>query len=414
MKSEHQTSGTVEPVHVRKASFGVSQQTDKDASSSFTLATQPTAVLKKEIQKTSPPRLSEKSTGQGATMSRPSSAPLVPGGPRPTASVVSLVHQTNPPLARSVSATGRLGPDPSPATHSYVPQSYRNAMMGNHVASTAAGLTHSSSSSVVNTSSGYSQTPLVSSPMFLSQGYDKIDSKAVQSGVPFHMIARDVLQNAPQWFESSQRESSTTSLLYEPSPKLNDAQNFDLYKPVDNMRSELPACTTSRHQNQGLVDEFPHLDIINDLLDEEHGIGKATRASSVFQPLNDGPQLLNRQFTFPGDLGTSDDLGSASSSCRFERSQSYHDPGFQQGYSSPGRQFDSYREYHPQAASTAAAYGNGKVDGLVPNQWQVPGSDLSYLGMRNPENNGYSYYQDYSSMSCGVNGYPIFRPSNGP
>ncbi|TKY53687.1 MATH domain-containing protein [Spatholobus suberectus] len=413
MKLENQTRVVGDPVHVRKTSFGASQSTDKEASSSVTSASQVTIGPKPEIPKTSPPRLTERSMAQVAMMSRPSSAPLVPGGPRPTASVVSMV-QTAPLLARSVSATGRLGPDPSPATHSYVPQSYRNAIMGNPVASTAASLPHSSSSSGVSPSSGYSQPPLVSSPLFLSQSSDKMDSNASQSGVPFGMITRDVLQNGPNWIDSSQREAGR-SLHYESPSRLNDVQNLDLYKPIDgrslgNIPSEFPACTSRRQNQGGLVDEFPHLDIINDLLDEEHGIGKAARASSVFQSFNDGPQLLNRQFTFPGDLGTNDDLGS-STSCRFERSRSYHDAGFQQGYSSSGRHFDSLQDYLPQAS--ALSYGNGKVDGLIPNQWQVAGSDLSYLGMRNTENS-YSYYQDYSNMACGVNGYTVFRPSNGP
>nr|KYP56600.1 Ubiquitin carboxyl-terminal hydrolase 12 [Cajanus cajan] len=344
MKLENQTRVTGDhPVHVRKTSFGASQSTDKEASSCLTSVSQVKIGPKTEIQRTSPPRLTERSMTQVAMMSRPSSAPLVPGGPRPAASVVSMIPQTAPLLARSVSATGRLGPDPSPATHSYVPQSYRNAMMGNPVASTAASLPHSSSSSGVNPSSGYSQPPLVSSPLFLSQSSDKMDSNASQSGVP-----------------------------------------FDLYKPIDsrslgNIPGEFPACTSRRQNPGGLVDEFPHLDIINDLLDEEHGIGKAARANSVFQSLNDGPQLLNRQYTFPGDLG---------------------------------RHFDSLQDYLPQVNNTLS-YGNGKVDVLIPNQWQVAGSDLSYLGMRNTENS-YSYYHDYSNMACGVNGYSVFRPSNGP
>ncbi|KAK7279202.1 hypothetical protein RJT34_24248 [Clitoria ternatea] len=414
MKAEHQTTVTADRAHVRKTSFSISQQTDKDASSSLASASQVTIVPKTEIQKTSPPRLSERSMAQVAMMSRPSSAPLVPGSPRPTASAVSMV-QTAPLLARSVSATGRLGPDPSPATHSYVPQSYRNAILGNPVSSTAASLSHSSSGSGVNPSPGYSQPTLVSSPLFLSQNSDKIELNASQSGVPFGMITRDVLQNGPQWIESSQREASR-SLHYEVPSRLNDVRNLDLFKPIDrrslgNMPDEFPDCTSRRQNQGGLVDEFPHLDIINDLLDEEHGIGKAAKASSVFQSLNDGPQLLNRQFTFPGDLATDDDLGSSTSSCRFERSRSYHDTGFQQGYSSPGRHFDSVQDYLPQASTLP--YGNGKVDGLIPNQWQVAGSDLSYLGMRNSENDGYSYYQDYSNMACGVNSYTVYRPSNG-
>ncbi|KAG4981704.1 hypothetical protein JHK87_026453 [Glycine soja] len=416
MKSENQTRVTGDPVHARKTSFGTSQSTDKEVSSSSTSVSQVTVGPKTEIQKASTPRLTERSMAQVAMLSRPSSAPLVPGVPRPTAAVVSMV-QTAPLLARSVSATARLGPDPSPATHSYVPQSYRNAIMGNPVVSTAASLPHSSSSSGVNPSPGYSQPPMVSSPLFITRSSDKMDSNTSLSDVPFGMITRDVLQNGPNWIDSSQREAGR-SMPYEPPSRLNDAQNLDLFRPIDsrslgNITSEFPACT-SKHQNQGgLVDEFPHLDIINDLLDEprEHGIGKASRASSVFYSLNDGPQLLNRQFTFPGDLGTDDDLGSSTSSCRFERSRSYHDAGFQQGYSTSGRHYDSLQDYVPQASTLS--YGNGKVDGMIPNQWQVAGSDLSYLGMRNTENS-YSYYQDYSNMACGVNGYTVFRPSNGP
>ncbi|KAL5066966.1 hypothetical protein RYX36_017853 [Vicia faba] len=355
-------------VNVRKTSLSPSQQTGKDASSSLTSVSQATVVPKTESQKTSPPRPTEKPTTSVAMMSRPSSAPLVPGGPKPTTSVS--VVQTAPLLARSASATGRLGPDPSPATHSYVPQSYRNVMMGNHMASTDTSFTHSTSNSGVNPSSSYSQQPLVSSAMFFSQSSDKMDSMAAQSSVPFGMIARDVLQNGPQWMESSQRESNR-SMRYEPSSRLNDVQNHDLFRPVesrslDHMPNEFQACT-SRRQNQGLLaDEFPHLDIINDLLDDEHGIGNTAGTSSVFQSFNDGPHLLNRQFTFPGDLDTNDDLGS-STSCRFERSRSYHDPGFQQGYGSSGGHFDP-RDYHPHTSALPYVNGNGKAF-----KWSIEG-----------------------------------------
>ncbi|KAK7344000.1 hypothetical protein VNO77_13184 [Canavalia gladiata] len=408
MKLEPKSSAAVDPDHLRKTSSSGSQQTDKDPSSPFS-ASRVSAGSKTEIQKTSTARLADRSVSQVPIMSRPSSAPLVPV-PRPTAPVVSMV-QTAPLLARSASAAGRLGPDPSPATHSYVPQSYRNAIMGNPVVSTAPSLAHSSSSSSgVHPSPGYSQPSLVSSPIFLSQISDRMDNSAAQSGLPFSMMTLDVLQNGPQ------RESSR-SMHYDHPSGLNDVQNHDLYRPVHsrsmgNMSTEFPACTSGR-QNQGLVDEFPHLDIINDLLDDEHSIGKTAKASSAFQFLNNGPHLLNRQFTFPGDLGENDDLGSSTSSCRFERSRSYHhDHGFQGGYSSSSGHFDSLRDYIPPMSNVP--YVNGQVDGLIPNQWQLPGSDLLYLGMRNTENDNYAYYPDYSNMACGVNGYTVFRPSNGP
>lgn len=413
----NKTSATLDPFHVTKTSSNGSQQTDKDPSPPFTSASHVTTSSKTEIQKTSTARLTEGSVSRVPTISRPSSTPMV-SGPRPTAPVVSMV-QTALPLARSMSAAGRLGPDLSPATHSQVPQSYRNAIMGNTVTSTAANLTHSSSScSGVNPSLSYSQpSTLVSSPIFLSRSSDRMETNAVQCGVPFGLRTQDVLQNGPQWIESSQRESARS--MYDQPTGLNDDQNHDLYRPLHsrsmgNMLTEFPACTSGRQNQTLLVDEFPHLDIINDLLDDEHTVGKTARASLGFECLRNGPQSLNRQFSFTGDLDANDDRGSSTSSCRLERSQSYHhDHGFRGGYSSSHGHFDSFRDYVPQV--TSMPYVNGQVDGLITNQWQVAtGPDLLYAGMRNTENDGYPYYPDYySNMACGVNGYTVFRPSNG-
>ncbi|XP_054804723.1 TNF receptor-associated factor homolog 1b-like isoform X1 [Prosopis cineraria] len=415
VKLERQTSATIDNVHVRKASSSGAQQSDKDASGTFASASPTIIVPKTEIPRKASVKGSERS--QVPILSRPSSAPLVPG-PRPTAPVVSMV-QTASPIVRSVSAVGRLGPDPSPASHSCVPHSYRNAIMGNSVASTAASLPHSNSStSGANPSSVFSQSPSLasSSSIFLPQGSDRIDSNAGHQGVPFGMATRDVLQNGSQWIESSQREG-TRSMHHDPPSPLDDAQNLDMYKLINsrslgNIASEFPACTSGRHAQGLLADEFPHLDIINDLLDDEHGVGSVAQESSVFQSISNGPQLLNRQFTFPTDLGTRDCLGSSTSSCRFERSRSYHEHRFQREYSPSSTRFDTVGDYIPQRSTLP--YLNGQVDGLIQNQWQVAGSDLPYLGMRNTENDGYPYYPDYSKMVCGVNGYTVFRLSNGP
>ncbi|KAF7837520.1 TNF receptor-associated factor-like protein 1b-like isoform X1 [Senna tora] len=411
MKLEHRTNATLEHVYARKTSSSGSQQIDKDASTTLTSTSHTAVVPKTEMAKTATLRVSERS--HVPAMSRPSSAPLVPG-PRQAAPAVSMV-QTSPLLARSVSAIGRLGPDSSPATHSYVPQSYRNAIMGNSVASTAASLPHSNTStSGVNSSTGFSQSPsMVSQSIFLPQGSDRMDSNAGQSSVPFGMISQDVLQNRPQWIESAVREG-TRSLQYDsPSPH-NDVQNLDLYKSVHsrslgNMATEFSACTSGRNGQGLLADEFPHLDIINDLLDDEYSIGNVGRESSVFGSQSNGPQLPSRHFRYPADLGASDDLGSSTSCCRFERSRSYQDHGFRGGYNS-----SSVRDYIPQGSTLG--YINGQVDGMIGNQWPVGGSDLSYgmNGMRSSENDGYPYYPDYSTMACGINGYTVFRPSNGP
>ncbi|KAL0367057.1 UNVERIFIED_CONTAM: TNF receptor-associated factor1b [Sesamum radiatum] len=98
-----------------------------------------------------------------SVMSRPLSAPLVPGL-RPSVSMVSMV-QTAPALARSVSAAGRLGPEPTAsATQRYVPQSYRNAIMGGPTTGSSSAYSQNhSAGSVVNASHSYSQ-PTASYP----------------------------------------------------------------------------------------------------------------------------------------------------------------------------------------------------------------------------------------------------------
>ncbi|KAK4361561.1 hypothetical protein RND71_020513 [Anisodus tanguticus] len=352
----------------------------------------------------------EKPTSQVHALSRPLSAPVVPG-PRPAASVVSMVP-TSPLLARSVSAAGQLGSAPSPATHGYVPQSYRNAIVGNPVSGSPAGFSQPySPSSMVNSSQPYPQSPsLISGLLFLPQGSERIEPSCMRPSFSYGMMNHDTLQNGLQW-ESSQRDSRIISRDH-PSI-LNEFQNFDVFQPVsrthDHIPSEFSACMSGRQSQSALADEFPHLDIINDLLDDEHGIGRNSILTTGLQSYSNGSHHLNRHFSFPGDIGMSADLGSSTSSCRFERTQSYHDDIQHNFYEGP---FDSARDMirqpNPQFIS-------GQIDGLVPNQWQMMGSDPSFLGMRIAENDpSYPYHvPDYSNVACGVNGYGVYRPPNG-
>uniref|UniRef100_A0A5B6Z5F8 MATH domain-containing protein n=1 Tax=Davidia involucrata TaxID=16924 RepID=A0A5B6Z5F8_DAVIN len=414
LKSDLKIYPATDPVLVRKPSSNSHEQTDKAAP--LVNSSEITVSSKSDAHRAATPKPTEKPMVQQVpVMSRPLSAPLNPG-PRPTAPPVSVV-QTTPLLARSVSAAGRLGPDPSPATHSYVPQSYRNAIIGNLVAASSSGFTQPPCpSSAVNPSQSYSPPALVSTPVFLPQSSERLDSNSIRPSFSFGMVNHDVLHNGPQWVECPRRDTSR-SIHSGPSSLLSDIQNLDLYKSLnsrsqDHLTTEFPACTSGRQTQNILGDEFPHLDIINDLLDDEQGIGKASSATPGFRSFSNGPQHLNRQFTFPGDIGMSSDGGDPStSSCRFERMLSYQDDGFQRGcYGSSGGHFDSMRDMIPQA-NQQQPYMN---DGLIPNQWQMAGSDLSFLSMRHTEGDGYPYHiPEYSNLACGVNGYTVFRPSNG-
>ncbi|KAF7146079.1 hypothetical protein RHSIM_Rhsim04G0189200 [Rhododendron simsii] len=404
-KSASKNVAAIDPVSLRNPSSDIPQ---------------PTAPLVN-----SAPKFTEKpSVQQMPVTSRPLSA-QINSGPRPIAPVASTV-QTPPLLARSVSAAGRLGPDPSPATHNSVPQSYRNAIMGTSITSSSTGFTQPHSPrSATNPSQLYSQLPgLTSSPMFLPRSSDRMEPNSVKPSISFGMLNLDVFQNGrPQWVDCPERSSSTRSMHYDDpsSSQQNDVHNLGFYKPVvhrrlqDNISTDsTPACTSGRQTNHGaFTDEFPHLDIINDLLDDEHSIAKQTRASTRFQSFSNGPHHLNRQFSFPLDPGMSSNIG-PSTSCRFERARSYHDDGLQHGYGSlSGAHFDVLLpDMIPQA--NQRPFLNEHVDGFLPAQWQMGGSDYSYLGMGNVEGDGYPYHvPDYSNLVCGVNGYTVFRPSNG-
>ncbi|XP_039071198.1 TNF receptor-associated factor homolog 1a-like isoform X2 [Hibiscus syriacus] len=407
-RSEYRSTSSLGSIPARKISSNSLQQSDQPASST---TSQMNGTLKPESQKVATLTASERlMTPQESVMPRPSSD-LNPG-PRPAAPVVSMV-QTSPFLARSASAAVSLGPEPSAAA-SYVPQSYRNAMMGNHVASSSSSFTHPiSPRSGVNALPVYSQPPALGS-VYIPRSPERMEPNSVQSGFPFGMADQDILLNASQWMGNYQRNGSR-NMHSDPSPLLSETQTIDLFKSICNgsrehFSNEFPARTSGRQTQGVLADEFPHLDIINELLDDEHHVGSTGRAGTGFHALDNGSHLLTRHVSFPPNLCTSREMGSSCGSCRCEPAQSYHADGFQRSFSgSLGNHFDTLREYTPQ--SNHQPYANGQLDGSLQTQWPITSSDLSLLQMRNAEGDGYPYY---SNPSCGVNRYTtVFRPPNG-
>ncbi|GMH18854.1 hypothetical protein Nepgr_020695 [Nepenthes gracilis] len=394
-------NGSVDVLPVKKAPSNSLSQTNNSAS--LTNTRQTMSGSRADPIKAAGTKPAERLSGQQTPMtSRPSSAPLIPGSPpsNPTVPIIQAASAA-PLLSRSISAAGRLSPDPSPANHSYVPQSYRNAIIGSSVAA-----------SVVNPSPNFSQQPaLMSAPVFLPQIPKTTDKCSVSSGISFELGTQESMPSARCWMASPQRNMSR-SMTFGSSSMLKEVQNPDLYLPVHSgshasfLSSDCLVSSPSRHTRGVLADEFPHLDIINDLLnDEQPGGGSTIMETRVVRGPSTGLHRLDQHLTLPSEAGPS------ASSCRIERSQSYHYNGYQRD-SLTGSHFDSSREYIPRA--TQMQYANGHIDGLVPNQWQVSGPDLSIVNMRNAGGNGYPFnFDDYSNLSCGMNGYAMFRPSNG-
>ncbi|KAL2463683.1 TRAF-like superfamily protein [Forsythia ovata] len=343
------------------------------------------------------------STLQMHVRSKSSSAPLVPG-PQPTVSML----QTAPLLANSASTAGRLGPEPTSA-ESYVQQSYRNAMMGGPFTGSAPAYTqHHCPSSLVSSSHSYLQaTAPTSAQLFSTQGSDRMDTNSMKPNFPFGMVNQNALPNGHMWMEHPQIDSSR-NISGTRSSLVNDSRNFDFYRPVhsrsqDHFPSEFTACTSGRRSHGALADDFPHLDIINDLLDDEQGFGKVPRENSGYQSFSNGPNHLRRQFSFPSEIGMSSGLVPSTSSCRLERTRSYHDDGLQIAYGASGIPFDRPRDMIPQASPRP--HVNGQIDGLMPNQWPLSGSDMSFMNIPNTDIDGYPYnIPEYPELACSVNG----------
>ncbi|XXG77664.1 hypothetical protein AAC387_Pa08g1773 [Persea americana] len=370
------------------------------------------AIPKPEVQKaaasTYTPIEKKPAAQQVPTMSRPLSAPVVPA-PGPNPPVVSVV-QTPPLLSRSVSAAGRLGTDPPSSAHGYIPQSYRNAITGKTIAATSAGFAPRPSSSSSDPSLSYSQTPsaVASLPLHSPQISTRTDQTSV-----FGSVAPTVLHNQSQWIERSQQKGN--GMMARDPYVLSGPHSLDIYGSSRSgtrmFYADEELAGVPPRQVQGPPDEFPHLDIINSLLEDDHNIGKEGRANGVFQGPNNRHHPLSRQFTYPGDVATGD-VGSSANYCRFDWLGRHPDDGIGRMYSSSSGLHEGLRDVGPQVG--LSGYMNRQMDGMMQNQWQTHSPDRSLFNMRNVEGDRYPFPpSDYTNLACGVNGYSFFRPANG-
>ncbi|KAJ4744588.1 TRAF-like superfamily protein [Rhynchospora pubera] len=295
-----------------------------------------------------------------ATVSRPLSAPLIPAA-RNNVSVPPAASnlQNAPVLSRSASSLGKLTNAAASA-----PKSYLNAMMGTND-------TFSASTSTNTSTVGTSKPVSSDSP-----------SSATVTVTP----ERSIFNFTPVKPDESQKPTSVFTSRIE--------REFERWR-TSRPSSDPPLTSISGSAS----DEFPHLDIINDLLDEDMSDGV-----SVSEILESQPRIrsFTRQYSMPnhpysngyvnGSFGT---IGSGFAGSRVAGTGANSSIGSTRHFS------------HVDLVT----YSNGYVDDM-PDQWHGHG-DISVVEMG--DTNGYPYLLgEYSGMMGGVNGYhPMYHPSNG-
>uniref|UniRef100_A0A1D1YHT4 MATH domain-containing protein At5g43560 n=2 Tax=Anthurium amnicola TaxID=1678845 RepID=A0A1D1YHT4_9ARAE len=382
-----------ESVAVREPSSRNESQTEKLIS----CVSRSPSMSKPEARSIIPAKIS---TVHQASVSRPPSAPLI-AGPRPTVPLVSTA-QSLPLLSRSVSATGRLGADTSLSTHSNVLQSYRNAIMcKTTMGASSPNFTPHPSSSCASHAAAHSQSLpafVPSSTSFPLQKSTRVDPASIRPGLTFGSVNPESLQTRHQWTEEPLE--ATSSMMHNPN-LVSDIQRLDI--SGTRPRSLYFDEASMRHPPGLPQDDFPHLDIINDLLDEEQSVGKF--GSNEYH--HSHHPALNRQYTFPCDVSNAADVSAS------DGSGYYYDDGIHRAYAASNGHFNRRRDLASEQLDLSA-YMNGPLESVNRSQWPVGALDHSILGLVSAGADTYPYQlPDSSNLASGLNGYAMYRPASG-
>uniref|UniRef100_A0A0A9D2B4 TRAF-like superfamily protein n=1 Tax=Arundo donax TaxID=35708 RepID=A0A0A9D2B4_ARUDO len=351
------------------------------------------------------------------TASRPSSAPVF-STPRSTAPATSRIHVSTL-LSRSMSeATGRSVNDPSASAPPYVPQTYRNAIAGKPGLGTA-----SASVAYQSTSLGQDTIPLqplsayASSTMITMPPAGRSDQLSARHGFKsglgkleaydsWQMWKGDSNVNKHLWRDHAPYQQMTNSQAYE------QPQRGDTYQHVSNRGTEKLSRyggLQSRqfqsertvghawHQPQGPVaEDFPHLGIINDLLEEDHCNG------SMPESFHQDYQAFDLPFSPRGNLADLE-MASVGSPGRFNSAERYYGDGFSRAYDMSAFHGSRERQF-----PSMGSYYNGLSDMSASKPWLNGSPNPSIiLGVGT---NGYPrQVGDYTNLGSDVNGVSVWR-----
>lgn len=310
--------------------------------------------------------------GTPTPMARPTSAPLlqVPKStmpPTPSVQVSSL-------LSRSLTVSERANNEPSPRAPIYVTQTYRNAILGKgHLDTTAASLEQSTSvcpnTAVSQPWSAYAMATSVMAPPF-----ERNDQLPGKQGFMFGPSRAEALDNRQLWKGNSDVNRNTWKDGVPNQQMPNGDVHLHYLKDISyqqlsssgieqrrlgglqcrELQREIPAATpasfVSRQQYGSVGEEFPHIDIINDLLDEDQ-----SSAHMEVSPHHDY-HTFGLPFSSGGNMADSE-IASGSSSVRFDLTDPYYDEGYRRAY-------DTQNALH-----RLDAYPNGRLDSTALQRW---------------------------------------------
>jgi len=348
--------------------------------------------------------------------SRPSSAPVLPT-PRSTAPAASHI-QTSTLLSRSMSeAAGRRSVnDPSFSAPSYTPQTYRNAIVGKTgLATTSASLAYQSSSLGQDNApsqplSAYASSTAVMMPPagrseqlsarhgFRSgsgklEGHDSWQQWKGDSNVDMHL-----------WRDHAPYQQMTNSQAYDQSLRDDTYQQacsrgtekFSMHAGLQarQFQTGTPASHVW-HQPQGPVaEEFPHLDIINDLLEEDQING------SIPESFRQDYNVFGLPFSPRGNLSDME-VASVRSPARFNPTK--YDGGFSGAYD-----INAVNGLRERQFPSLDSYSNGLSDVSASKPW-LNGSASPSVSLGVNANGYHPQVGDYPNLGSGVNGVSLWR-----
>ncbi|OEL30864.1 MATH domain-containing protein [Dichanthelium oligosanthes] len=351
------------------------------------------------------------------TASRPSSAPVFPT-PRSTAPATSHVHISSL-LSRSMSeAAGRSVNVPSPSAPPYAPQTYRNAIVGKTgLGTTSASLAYQSTSLSQDTNPSQPLSAYASSTAVMMPPAGRSDQLSTRHVLKSGLGKLEAHDSWQQWKGDSKVDKHLWR-VQAPYQQMTNGQAYeqprrdDSYQQASSRGTEklsryggLPSrqfqSGTSDghvwHQQQGPVpEEFPHLDIINDLLEEDQING--SMPDSFCQDYH----AFDRPFSPRGNLADME-MAAVSSPGRFNSTDSYYDEGFSRSYDMSALHGLRERQF-----PSMGTYSNGLSDMTVSKPW-LNGSPNPAVSLGVSTNGYHHQVGDYTNLGGGVNGVSVWR-----